>query len=596
MKIQNQHLGQSMIELVVAIGIFTIVGSAIIVLALDAFNMESAGKDDSQALLYAEEGIEAARAIRDNKWDNLKNAPLQNGLTRQNGFWEFFGASDSLGKYTRVTSVETVNRDAVTGNIVTTGGIPDVETKKITSTVTWVSNGQNNTTSLVSYLMRWQKPPRGGMLVYGDTSGTTVDLIRYKLLDPNTGTWSSALATADVDGATINKRPRAMQLYSSPTRNEKVLISRHYNGTTQYIYAQVYNGVTATWGNVILLSSWSATTFLDVQNFSGTYRPDGVFFVVYSDGTVVPKARGWDGSTWSVQNSIPATSNIPVYIVSRAMPAISGAVVMVAIFDQLSDTNTAFFNGTTWTSVTHSTAAPLTTKQFVDFEWSPNTPTKGMLIYSSASNDKSIEGKVFDATTATWGTVKSSANQTSNLGALSLAGRAGANEFIACDKDANTSPRIVCYEATVSGTNTLTWTTPTNNILVTGSDTGIQRSYHTDFELSGSTALNVYSDNTSTVKIKKYNTTTNTWDSAATSITPALNAVLKTTRVAPAPDSDDVMLLLGDGSAPNRLYSAVWDGVNNIMYTMPSGKAFSAHGVSGSASTDFWYDFAWDQF
>ncbi|HSW96877.1 MAG TPA: hypothetical protein VLF89_03550 [Candidatus Saccharimonadales bacterium] len=406
----------------------------------------------------------------------------------------------------------------------------------------------------------------------------------------------------DVDSGSINKVARALRLYSSATRNEKILISRHYNGTAQFIYATVWNG--SSWGTPLQLSTWTAATFLDVQNFDGAYLNDGTFMVVYSDNTIIPKYRIWNGTSWAAQGSLTTlgTSQIPIYIVAKARPSTNE--VMAAFFTQGGSTTTAntiteYWSGSAWSAiVTHSALSITNTKKYVDFQWSPNLTTTGALIYADSSTDTTLATKIFVANGAgsgTWGTAVQAAAQTNNLAALDLQPRPGANEFQACDKDAAATPTIVCRKITFSGT-VPTLTTPTNPILVTGTDTGIQRSFDFGFEsISGAPAIMVYSSNTAVPQFKKYTASSSTWDAAATAITTTGSpGVIKTVRIIPQEQGDDMIALVADANLD--VYSIFWNGSGDAMYTTPASKAFTLHGTNGSAITDFWYDFAWDKF
>lgn len=210
-------------------------------------------------------------------------------------------------------------------------------------------------------------------------------------------------------------------------------------------------------------------------------------------------------------------------------------------------------------------------------------------MYSSASTDKGMDLKIFTADGSgggTWSLSTNTANQ-GTLGAMQIAGRVGTDEFQACDKDANND--IYCFKSNT----TPSWSTPTNNLMTASTYTGILRSFDMDFEpVSGNTGIAVYSDNTSTPKLKKYNVSTSTWDASATSIS-AVGSVLSTVRLKTMPDSDDIMVLLAD---TNRdIYTVMWNGSSDAIYTTPTGKALTVHGTNGSATTDFWYDFAWDK-
>lgn len=528
----------------------------------------------ARAVLMGAGGMDAVRNIRDDSFANLNAGTF--GLATSSNQWIFSGAQDLWGIFTRQTTVATV----------------DACRKTATVDTAWQQNAQRTGTfSATTRLTDWREPKRTGMLVYGD-GGTTSDAIKYQLLDQCAGTWSTAAATADVDGATTNRALRSMRLFVSATRNEKIFISRHYNGTTQYIYGQVWNGTTSTWGNVQLLANWNTTTLLDVQNFDGTYLANGDFMVVYADNTTTPKMRTWNGTAWSGQVSMRALSAIPSAVVISARPGTNE--VMAAIFNQAQDTQTQYFNGgayalASWTlHATHSTSAPVG-RRTVDFVWSAFDTTKGGLVFNN--NQRRVLIKVWTANGTGGGAWSGSAStglQTGTPSALAVVARPGAAGFVACAKDDSGTPDIVCYDSSF----TPAWTNPTNPTMSAGTDAGIQRSFDIAFEnISGNPALGVYSDTTAIPKLKKYNPTTTTWDAAATNLS-TVTVGLETVRTREHPLRDNIMILLANTN--QDLFSVVWDGANDTVYTSPTGQAFAAHGTAGSADEDFWYDFVWD--
>lgn len=585
MKLLNQK-AFSLIEVLLAVAAFGLVVTGLTGLYIYGRESSALAGNRQRATFLAEEAQEAVRNIRDQNFANLTDGTY--GLSLAGNQWSLSGSSDTNSGFTRQIVITTI----------------DANTKEIAVTINWQQNLQRpGTVTTTSRLTNWRVAAapsnRKGMLVYGD-GGTTTDDIKYKVLD-GAGIWSAAASTADVDGGTSDRALRSTQVYSSSTRNEKVLISKHHYpgllgvGEAQYIYAQVFNGT--SWGNVQLLSTWSGGTFLDVQNFSGTYLANGDFMAVFSDNTTTPKFRTWNGTTWSAQVSLPDTGGIPNYVVTRARAGTNE--VMSAFFDQTSDTNTIYFNGGSYVTgswalhTEHASAAPVNTKQLIDFAWSPNNALKGGLIYSGSGADKSLNIKIWTANgtgSGSWSSVVNSSNQSNNLGAMQIVGRKGANEFMACNKDSRNPPRIICYKSDF----TPIWTNPTNPTLVSDSDPGIQTSFGLGFEsLSGDPALGIYSDQTTTPKLKKYTASTTTWDAAATSLN-TLGGALETTKVVPDLFSDDIMILMADTN--QDLYSIDWNGSLNALYTTPAGKAFSSHGTNGVADENYWYDFAWDKF
>lgn len=152
-KTQFNQRGQSLIELLVAMVIFALVGASIVMVVLDAYSSDRLGKEISEAYNFAQEGLEAVRTIRDRDFSLLVNG--EHGLKNTLGYWEFNGTNNIKGKYKRVIKIESVYRDAQ-GNISESGTI-DSETKKVTSKVDWLfSPIRPQSISLSSYFTNWQ--------------------------------------------------------------------------------------------------------------------------------------------------------------------------------------------------------------------------------------------------------------------------------------------------------------------------------------------------------------------------------------------------------------------------------------------------------
>lgn len=587
----------SVIEVMLATVMFAILATGGIATIVHSFSVNRRGEEETQATLMAQEGIEAVRSIKNKGWSNLSAGTT--GVATTGNAWGFDGNPDVNGRFTRTIQIDQVMRNS-SGVIVNSGGTVDPDTMKVTSTVTWAyTTGNNENVQLSTYLTNFRKAiqnGRGGMLVYGD-GGTTSDVIRYRILDAN-GLWGTVNAIPDFDTTATNKALRAIRVYASATRNEKIVLSRHFNGTQESIYAHIFNG--ATWTSS-QLSSWTASAYdtanQSIRNYDGQYLSNGSFLVTYSDNSTTPKYRIWNGTAWSPNppsagNSVANVGGIPSNMTLRIRPGSNEA--MLTVFDQSSDTNTVYFNGTTWSSVTeHATNAPTNTKEFAEFAWSTQNPLKGILIFQTASNDRAMNIKLWTANgsgSGTWtGNNINTSNQGGNLGAMELeGGRRGAEEFLACNKDENND--IYCFR----GNTTPAWASPINNIMTTNTHTGIQRSFDLAFDgLTGTEAIVVYSDNSAVPKLKKYNAATNTFDSTATNLTSVIGT-LTTVKLKSVSDNNDIMIMLGNTN--NDFYTIVWDGSNNQVYTTPTGKGFTAQGTNGSNSTELWYGFAWDLF
>ena len=570
--------GSTLLEALLAVAAFGLFVTAIVGGLVYGRESTLLAGQRQRAARVAEECEEAVRGIRDGGYANLTNGTF--GLALVSGHWTLSGSSDTVDIFSRSVTVA----DAATGE------------KSITCNVGWNQNRQRpGVLSLVSYLSNWREiniVRRKGMLVYGD-GGTTSDAIKYKIYDDNTGVWTAAAATADVDTGTTSKYLRAAKVYASATRNEKVLISRHYNvsGTTNWIYAQVYNGNAGTWGSVQQLSTWSANTFLDAQNFDATYLANGDLMVVYSDFSSTPKYRIWNGTTWGSQLSMQVGQSYPIFITVKARPGTNE--VMAVFANQGKRTETQYYNGSSyalasWTLATHATNAVLNTVKFADFDWSPTSLVTGALVYEA--NTKYLTAKIFTANGTGGGSWSSAVNgptQPQNAVNVLVRGQKGANEFMTCDKDNKSQPNLTCFEI---NSFTPTFSPTVNTTLSTVSQAGIQQSMDFMYNLAGTIGLSVFSDNTLTPKYNIYNATAHTFGTSASMSN--LTGILDTVRLVTNPISNDMMILLGD--ANRGVSSAIWDGSTNTFYGTPVGRALVTHGTAGSAITDYWYDFVWD--
>ncbi len=136
----NHQKGQALMELLIAMGVFVLSLSAIIFLVFDAYTSNRAGKELTAATFLAEEGLEAARSIRDNSWDDL--SPGEHGLNAADK-WSFKGGSDTINdKYIRTVIVEEI----------------DANRKKVTSKVTWdITRAREGRVKLTTRFTNWQR-------------------------------------------------------------------------------------------------------------------------------------------------------------------------------------------------------------------------------------------------------------------------------------------------------------------------------------------------------------------------------------------------------------------------------------------------------
>jgi len=140
---KNQS-GQSLVELIIAMGVIVLVISSVAFLVIDSYASGRLSKEITQANFLAEEGMEAIKSIRDNSWDDL--SPGTYGLAIFGSNWILEGSeedvSSQLNEGIRRIIVEEI----------------DLDRKKITSQVDWkFIEARPQQVQLITYLTNWQK-------------------------------------------------------------------------------------------------------------------------------------------------------------------------------------------------------------------------------------------------------------------------------------------------------------------------------------------------------------------------------------------------------------------------------------------------------
>jgi prepilin-type N-terminal cleavage/methylation domain-containing protein len=157
---QKNKQGFSIIEIIVAMGIFLLIAVSAVTTILGSFSTNRLGEEETTAYLFALEGMEAAKSIRNQGWNSpflTTNCSSGCGIANNAGVWQWNGSNNTSGKYTRNITVSDVRRNG-SGAIVESGGTLDANAKKITSSVTWnFTPTRSNTVSLYTYVTNFLK-------------------------------------------------------------------------------------------------------------------------------------------------------------------------------------------------------------------------------------------------------------------------------------------------------------------------------------------------------------------------------------------------------------------------------------------------------
>lgn len=148
--------GSLMLEALLAVGVMAIFGSALLGYMLLANRSTDRSKENTTALWYTQEGLDALQTIA-----------FTNLTTTQTGSLSFVSNQWTLGTSgpqtmadgsTRSIKVETVSRDS-SCLVVASGGTVDTDSRKLTSATTWVDTaGRSHTLTLTSLRTNWENP------------------------------------------------------------------------------------------------------------------------------------------------------------------------------------------------------------------------------------------------------------------------------------------------------------------------------------------------------------------------------------------------------------------------------------------------------
>jgi len=142
--IYNKTGGQSLLELIIAIGIFAISIFSLATFLLDSFVSGRLAQEFLIANLLAEEGLEATRSIRDNHWQDLIAGNY--GLAVSSSHWVFQGTEEDISNQLKggIRQIQIENIDE--------------NRKKIISKVSWqFSEARLEEVILVSYFSNWKR-------------------------------------------------------------------------------------------------------------------------------------------------------------------------------------------------------------------------------------------------------------------------------------------------------------------------------------------------------------------------------------------------------------------------------------------------------
>lgn len=208
--------GFSIIETMLAVAIVGIVVTGFAGAVVFAQENVTQGARRMRATMLSDEGLEAARSIRDNAFNELKYN--QSAILLAGGEWTFEGegTTESIDIYSRTITFASVCRDALGAIASCPAMIVDPHTLKITSLVTWQEpRSGTQTISKETYVTNWESQEwtqtdwqgGGGQTLWSDASKYSADDGNVDVttageakLAPITSSCSGASWTFDAEG------------------------------------------------------------------------------------------------------------------------------------------------------------------------------------------------------------------------------------------------------------------------------------------------------------------------------------------------------------------------------------------------------------
>ena len=328
-----KNLGFSLIEVIIAIAIFAIISAGTITGFIPILISNRQSSEIQIANNLAQEGIEAARSIR-NRDFNLLTVGAK-GIGVSSGLWAFNGSSDVTDKYTRQISITgTTNPDSFIINSLVTWKFLGNETKSFSQTTT-LTNWQKVIAGIMNY---------DGLMIYSSGTTTTPYWRSY--------TTSSNLLGAETAMPALTGNPRNIVIRTSPQKTEAIV---GVGTSAGILYVYCFDGTSWT-------QDWSAT----IGGNASTRRFDIAFenttgdaIVLYSSNTPTTNELNFrkklgssdcgSGSWTGAAAFDPVQTSGLVSWVKMSSNPIAGSNLIAALWaDWNKDLSGAVWNGTTF--------------------------------------------------------------------------------------------------------------------------------------------------------------------------------------------------------------------------------------------------------
>lgn len=298
--------GFSLLELVLAIAIFSFSSFTLATMIIDSNISTRLSADRTEALLYAKEGVEAVRSIRDNDWATW--ASTTDGyygllIDEASSTWAFNASTSDLinDKYTRMVNLATdlevdtsrdvsvnISWDLTSGRIASTtigtvfSNWPDVVNSTLVvprGLVSYYSFDGNANDSVSGY----------NGTVYGSTLATgTKGVINTAYSFNGSSNYVNISGSLNATSYTISVWFKTIAISPDTNVGQKIVMIQRVSGSTKFCLQMRNNQPELMWADsspsLVELSTGVTTNDGAWHHFVGT--TDGTVFNVYLDGVL----------------------------------------------------------------------------------------------------------------------------------------------------------------------------------------------------------------------------------------------------------------------------------------------------------------------
>lgn len=287
------------------------------------------GGNRIRAVLSAQEGLEAARNIRDENYTNLVDGTY--GIATSTNQWAFSGASDVSAGNTRAVTVSA----------------PAANRKSISSTVTWQQNIQRaGSVSLVTYLTNWRALTavalKAALLIYGDGTATP----KSREYDTTTNAFTAQVSTLAATTSTT------FILRTSPTSTEAIA---GFVTPSGILTVACFDGISWTEEWAAIVGGTNVSRRFDIAYETNT----GDVMVLYGTDTAganelayrtKPGSTGCGTGNWSAAANlaIARTAGKVDYVRMAWDRRVTSNLITAMWADALGDVSSQVWSGTAW--------------------------------------------------------------------------------------------------------------------------------------------------------------------------------------------------------------------------------------------------------